>query len=160
MTSPEQYAETLTLAAMRLIAAVHHDGPTEVAEAIHAAHDLPAPAGVDPAAAFAAVLAAAIPSNRTRTQLWGWTLGNPRPGLPTGAQAHDFAVTQCIAGVLPLHALSPAEQEDVVAALRDGTHGAYTLAEIADTLHTDLTTIRAIRARTDRRHGARKGTAA
>jgi len=115
--NPEQYAEALTAApAMRLIAAIRDEGPNNVTAAVAAALAIPAPDGINPTVAFASVLAAAIPADRTRTQLWGWTLGIPgHPALPTGDAAHQFAVDMALAGRLPLHALTADERATVEA---------------------------------------------
>jgi hypothetical protein len=144
--TPEQYCEDLTVIAMRLVGAVHDEGPEAVAAALAAARDLPAPHGTDPNAALAVVLAAAIPTDRTRTQLWGWTLGIPTDSIaariPTGRQANAFAVEMALAGHLSLKALSPAEQRTVINTLAARE---WPNAAIAAHLDSSAHTVAAIR---------------
>lgn len=139
----DQYCDTLTLIAMRLVAAVRDEGPQDVAEAIAAAMALPAPPGINPTVAFAVTLAAAIPADRTRTQLWGWTLGIPgAAALPTGHAAKRFAVEMALRGHLPLSALSADEQTRVVRILAQRK---WPSAMIAARLDADITTVAHIR---------------
>ncbi len=159
--TPEQYTETLALIAMRLTAAVRDEGPQEVAEAIAAAHALPPPPGIDPTVAFAVTLAAAIPTDRTRTQLWGWTLGIPNgtyTTIPTGAAANRFATEMALAGHLTLDALTDDEATTVITIL---TERDWPLNAIAAHLDTEPATIHRIRKASTRRHNpARREDAA
>lgn len=74
MNRGEQYADRLIHRAMRIVAAVHDEGPDAVYAAICHALSLKPPDGTDPVTALAVTLAAMVDPTKTASELFLWTL--------------------------------------------------------------------------------------
>ncbi|MCA1195110.1 hypothetical protein [Saccharopolyspora sp. 6V] len=132
----QRYAASLATIAARLVGAVHDDGPDERDRVLTDARALPAPPGVDPAAALAVTLAAMVDPTRTAGELLAWCAAldggaadlHPAP-VPL---ARPALVEHCLAGRLPIHALAEHEARRVI---RIEVDRGRTDAEIADRHH-------------------------
>lgn len=113
--TPETYANNLIPLALRLVAAVHDEGPDAISGALTAIAALPTPNGTDPNLALTVTLAAMIDPTKSATQLLDWTR-NLAGALPTDLEptGNPLAIEMGLAGVLPAHALTDPEAAEVV----------------------------------------------
>lgn len=160
--TPQQYAEDLLPLTMRLIAAVHDDGPNAIAEAFAAIRALPAPERVDPDDALAVALAAAVDPTRTRGELWGWTntlTAGPGNLIPTTPTSNPVAVELGITGRLSWIGLTPPERDHVVDVLHRRDWPTDAIAAHLDTTADEIRRVRT-NARGRKSRAARKASAA
>lgn len=151
----EQYLAALAPLTLRLVVAVHEEGPDGVQAALNAIAALPPTDDLDPAAAALITLAAAVDPNATLRQLWGWTdrlTDNPTVAAPRD-QAVSLAAVLCVAGLLPFARLDPDEQTEAVLLLRGP---ARPPTEIAALFDADVEHIRALVRRATWRDSARR----
>lgn len=153
MTEREHYAEDIATLAMRLVIAVHDEGPQDILDTITAAHRLTPPHNTNPTVALAVALAAMVDPDASITGLLEWTHNlDPNPTAATNqpnALGHELA----LAGKLPLTAL---DHEPQLAVVDELLHRGWTTRDIADHTSSDESII-AVRANTlaARRHRAR-----
>ncbi|MBP2331265.1 hypothetical protein JOF56_011650 [Kibdelosporangium banguiense] len=114
--TPEQYADDLSHLAMRLVAAVHDEGPDDIRSAIASFFTIPTPDGISPIVAAMTTLAAMVPPKTSRTDLLGWAerlIPTDSPPMPI-EDINALAVEMGLSGRLPAHALADDEVRQVV----------------------------------------------
>ncbi|HEU5475672.1 MAG TPA: hypothetical protein VFV67_33955 [Actinophytocola sp.] len=138
----EQYCEALAALCLRLVGAVHTDGPNATVDTLTAIHHLPVPDGWSVDIALPVVLAAMINPDRRLSELLGWTEqldGGPADLIPTEPPpCNPLGVEMCVAGHLPIDSLEPHEQERVARILKDR---GWQPADIALWVDSDTQTI-------------------
>ncbi|WP_285751960.1 hypothetical protein [Lentzea sp. NBRC 105346] len=117
---PEQYLDALVPLALRLVVAVHDEGPDATTAALTAINALPQPDnGVHPATALIVTLAAMVDPRRSHADLLGWVRKLdpiPPPDYPVG---NTLLIELGISGAVPAAALTDDEAAQVAAALVD-----------------------------------------
>lgn len=141
----EDYAAQLVPLAVRLVAAVHDEGPNAVRKALDRARALPAPAdGTRVDDALPVILAAMVDPNRSPGKLLGWTRQLDRGSaelLVARPQLNPAAVELALAGRLPRQALNRNEVTEVERIL--GRRG-WTAAQVDAHLDTDPADVREV----------------
>lgn len=117
------YLETLIPLAVRLICAVHDEGPDATNAVLAAVHALEAPDDTDPMTALAITLAATADPNRGTENALGWvrTLDPGADALPIPNQPTNtrLAIELALAGNLPAISLTNDEGAEVTRILMD-----------------------------------------
>lgn len=163
MSTPEQYADNLATLALRLVGAVHDEGPNAVRGALVACRCLTPPRGIDPDDALIVLLAAMVDPDKRRSELLGWL--TPRDGHPVGLipkktgdyRCNPLAVEMAISGALPARSLNPVEAREAVMVLKRRGWSPDSIALHLDTDERHITKLLATRAPGSR---GQKGAAA
>lgn len=118
------YLETLAPLAVRLVCAVHDEGPASTTATLAAIAALPRPENIDPMTALAVILAAMVDPERSVDDTLGWVRNldhdsNPAAAITAADERASLFVELALAGKVPARALANDEGAEVVRHLKD-----------------------------------------